>query len=148
MSRKGTTSVYSRSKQIPRIFQRQRTATNARSWLTSLIPEDGISLREQSVDQTHYDLIPGPSYDYYHVQQENEKKDVSSRSTTMVNNKEFIEKTWNDESCQVFLFCFHLFSSICTMKFLFSIIKSLTTFFHFTILFLVFLCFVRNSRRV
>lgn len=103
MSRKGTVSIC-RSKQIPRIFQRQRTGNNARSWLTSLIPDDGISLREQS---DHYDLLPGSSFDYHRVQHENDKKETPSK---LIINKEFIEKTWNDESCQVFCFVFILFA--------------------------------------
>ena len=108
MSRNGMLTVGKR-KQIPRIFQRQKTTNNPSSWLTSLSsPEDGhgISTREQT-ESSHYDSLPSSSYQYQHAEVENNKKrkeSGTSRSTT----KEIPEKTWNAQSCQVI--CFVLFS--------------------------------------
>lgn len=103
MSRRGMVSV--KTKQIPRIFQRQKTSKPLSSLTSFNSLEDGISTPEQT-ENSHSDLFPGSSYDYQHVEEEKVKKGKKSapyKSTT----KEFPEKTWN-ASCQVirFVFCF------------------------------------------
>ena len=124
MSRKGM--FVCKSKQIPRIFQRQRTTSNARSWLTSLTTsEDGISTREQD-DHSHYDLLPGSSFEYQYIEDESDKKVKEIMSTTSTINKEYSEKTWNDENCQVICF---VFIYIC-VHVLFCLLKKCIYFFY------------------